>query len=232
MELPEFAWRRGEGDIRSVESRGFRTRARVPKPNQNYAATQDTFVSVGKVYETIEATLRPTKGRDSPLPLRALDLGAGAGMSTETLWNLGYHNIVAVDQSREAWDLYVESQPPSVEFYHLTDAEFVDKFLAQSSGTPTPAPHAELESRFDAIVFNFAVNPQKASDVASRLLRPGGKLLAPVNTTPDYWFEQVYIVYDYEGKILKRAGDILFQPDVTEPSCQGIWCARKLIDRL
>ena len=34
----------------------------------------------------------------------ALDLGAGAGVSTQILWRNGFRNIAAVDLSRVAWD--------------------------------------------------------------------------------------------------------------------------------
>ena len=39
---------------------------------------------------------------------RALDLGAGAGVSTQLLWLNGFRSIEAVDPSRVAWDENVE----------------------------------------------------------------------------------------------------------------------------
>mmetsp|Transcript_6336 Transcript_6336/g.15305 ORF Transcript_6336/g.15305 Transcript_6336/m.15305 type:complete len:282 (-) Transcript_6336:158-1003(-) len=202
----------------------FLSTAQIPEPNQNGYASDDTFVSVGKVYEMIQSSLAPTSKSGA---MRALDLGSGAGMSTQTLWNLGYRDIVAVDQSRQAWDTFVVSQPSSVKFLHLTDEEFVESFTSDTRN------HENVNDiKFDAVVINFAVNPSKAQKLAKALLRPQGHLLAPVNDTPDYWFEQSYLLYDSSGKAERRSRkDYLFQPDVTEGSCQGIWCARKLIDR-
>jgi len=85
--------------------------------------------------------------------------------------------------------------------------------------------------RFDAVVVNFAINPKKGEELSRKLLKPNGRLLAPVNNIPDYWFEQNFLLYDCKGRVLSKNVDFLFQPDVTDGSCQGIWCARKLIDR-
>ncbi|GAB5370469.1 hypothetical protein AAMO2058_001495900 [Amorphochlora amoebiformis] len=213
--------RRALASERNGKGEEFRSLAKMPEANQNFAVSQDTFVSPGKCYEVIKSslTLPPaTAGSEDPYP-RALDLGAGAGMSTQILWNLGYKNIIAVDQSREAWDNYVDSQPKSVSFLHLTDNEFLDQFQKESI-----AP-------FDAVVVNFAINPTKAQRLAQALLKPNGRLLAPVNDIPDYWFGQSYILYDSNGHSINKKEEFLFQPDVTEGTCQGYWCARKLIDR-
>ena len=42
---------------------------------------------------------------------RALDVGAGAGVSTEVLYQLGYHRIDALDWSGTAWEKYVVEDP-------------------------------------------------------------------------------------------------------------------------
>ena len=49
---------------------------------------------------------------------RALDLGAGAGVSTQLLWANGFHEIVAVDPSRVAWDSCVTLVQSLVQSVH------------------------------------------------------------------------------------------------------------------
>ena len=80
------------------------------------------------------------------------------------------------------------------------------------------------------IVFNFGVNDSKAKAYAKTMLQPDGRLLAPVNIKADYWMKQAFKVYDSQGTLLWTANDIgawsvQFQPDVTQDTCQGIWCA-------
>jgi hypothetical protein len=58
----------------------------------------------------------------------------------------------------------------------------------------------------------------------------GGLLLAPVNTLTDYWLRQTYQLLNSKGEVLWSANDVgawqvLFQPDVTQDTCQGIWCS-------
>merc|ERR1711862_43438 len=57
-----------------------------------------------------------------------------------------------------------------------------------------------------------------------------GRLLAPVNTSQDYWLKQTYQVFTSEGNVIWSAVDIgawsvQFQPDVTQDTCSGVWCA-------
>ena len=175
---------------------------------------------------------------------RALDLGAGAGVSTEILYRAGYRTIAAVgekcgrnrlsisllpdqhhlftlplaltqniDWSGAAWEQYVNQDgrcPDGVTFYELDDERFLDEWRASDRG------------RFDVIVFNFAVNEAKASLFARELLdERHGRLLAPINTSADYWNKQTYEVIDGKGNVLWSTGDVgawsvQFQPDVTQ----------------
>lgn len=154
---------------------------------------------------------------------RALDVGAGAGVSTQFLWEQGYRSIDALDWSGSAWDRFVIDDvegycPPSVKFYELDDERF--RVLWRKD---------RLE-RYDTIVFNFAVNDSKAREFAAEMLNDNGHLLAPVNTQQDYWLKQAYKCYDRTGNILWQTTDVgawsvQFQPDVTQDTCQGIWCA-------
>ncbi len=84
---------------------------------------------------------------------------------------------------------------------------------------------------FDVIVFNFAVNESKAKQFARELLdKSHGRLLAPINTMNDYWLKQTYKVMDSDGNVVWSAADVgawsvQFQPDVTQDTCSGVWCA-------
>ena len=142
------------------------------------------------------------------------------------LWDIGYREIDAVDWSGKAWERFVvedptASCPSSVNFYELDDERYVDMWRSQGSRS------------FDTIVFNFGINERKAVQFAKELLEPeNGRLLAPVNVQNDYWLKQVYKVYDGEGSVVKVLGQdigawaVQFQPDVTQDTCQGIWCAQ------
>lgn len=192
-------------------------------------ASRDTNISPKEVYDTIQsdylkeafnaATSTGGGGAGGP---RALDLGAGAGVSTEILYRAGYRTIAAVDWSGAAWEQYVTQDgrcPDGVTFYELDDERFLDEWRASDRG------------RFDVIVFNFAVNEAKASLFARELLdERHGRLLAPINTSADYWNKQTYEVIDGKGHVLWSTGDVgawsvQFQPDVTQDTCSGIWCA-------
>jgi len=111
--------------------------------------------------------------------------------------------------------------PKGVVFTPLDDERFVDERL-----------RPEKMEKFDAIVFNFGINESKAIKYAKEFLNPDvGRLLAPVNVKPDYWMKQSFKVYDAEGNVLWTADDVgawsvQFQPDVTQDTCQGIWCAQ------
>jgi SAM-dependent methyltransferase len=194
----------------------FRTKAVGQEEYTNaITASRDTNISPKEAYDTL---LRKIP-RASTTRARALDLGAGAGLSTQLLYQLGYHTIDAVDWSGEAWNNYVESCPPTCHFYEMADAPFFR--LAQESAFP----------KYDIIVYNFAVNPQKAVQVAKKLLVPAtGLLLAPVNDRADYWYKQTYWLIDASGEIVYKsspevgAWSVQFQPDVTAETCTGIWC--------
>ena len=135
---------------------------------------------------------------------------------------MGFHEIDALDWSGEAWETNVVENgrcPPSVRFYQLDDERFLQRHRRE-----------EPSRKYDAISFNFAVNYDKALLFAKELLEPNGVLLAPVNNQRDYWNKQVYVLLNPEGKILWNANDVgawsvQFQPDVTQETCQGIWCA-------
>ena len=85
---------------------------------ENYAsavtASRDTNVSPKEAYDVIALEADYPAGVPCAT---ALDLGAGAGVSTQILWRNGFRNIVAVDPSRVAWDAnVVKSLPPGVQF--------------------------------------------------------------------------------------------------------------------
>lgn len=197
----------------SSSENAFRTSAYGKQEYTNsITASKDTNLSPAEAYDTI---------RDR-IPLKkdgiALDLGAGAGLSTQVLYEAGYTTIDAVDWSITAWEASVIQQPDSVRFFELSDQEFFD-YLG-----PTQ------QRRYDAIVYNFAVNPQKAAEVATTYLKDGGVLLAPCNDRRDYWYKQSYLLLDKDGDTVWRsqpevgAWSVQFQPDVESKTCTGIWC--------
>ena len=176
-------------------------------------ASRDTNISPKEVYDTL-LTMKPTIKPSTSL--RALDIGAGAGVSTQVLYEMGYRTIDALDWSGDAWEQNVVSCPPSVHFYELDDERFLKT--------------AWSNIKYDAIAFNFAINRNKAEYFASTLLIDDGILLAPINTQTDYWLKQVYTLMDHSGKTLWTANDVgawsvQFQPDVTQDTCQGVWCS-------
>lgn len=188
-------------------------------------ASRDTNISPKEVYDSIQSSyllypLEQIKQSNRTKPPRVFDVGAGAGVSTQVLWNMGYRDIVAVDWSRTAWEENVMQVPPNVKFNEMDDETYVQKIWMPTDG-----------KKFDAVVFNFAINESKARQYAKLLLDPDhGRLLAPVNTQSDYWLKQAFKVYDAEANVLWNASDVgawsvQFQPDVTQDTCQGIWCA-------
>lgn len=195
--------------VAEPSSAGLTTQASAEYTN-SITASRDTNISPKEAYDTILQYVPKGEGR-------ALDLGAGAGLSTSYLYRQGYTTIDAVDWSRDAWDRFVVDQPDSVRFYQATD----DGFLQGEDGQ---------SQRYQIIVYNFAVNPAKAQQVARQHLAPNGRLLAPVNDQTDYWYKQTYWVLDAQGQLLTKsppevgAWSVQFQPDVTSPSCTGIWC--------
>jgi len=148
-----------------------------------------------------------------------------------------------VDWSSDAWDRFVVEDPlgccpPSVRFLALDDERYrllwrkERKERRPSEDVDAGSDHSNNQNvvSFDAIVFNFAVNESKAKAFASEMLTSTGRLLAPVNIQQDYWLKQEYRVYDATGTTLWKASvidswDVQFQPDVTQDSCQGIWCS-------
>jgi SAM-dependent methyltransferase len=197
------------------------TTAGFPKKEytNSIVASRDTNISPLEVYDTIQDRLRRNSNKENA---RALDVGAGAGVSTQVIYQqLGYINIDAVDWSGDAWDANVVEGgycPPTVNFYALDDERFVAMWKKQ--GLP----------KYDIIAFNFAVNRDKALYFCKELLKPDGLLLAPINTQRDYWLKQTYQLIDAEGRVAWSANDVgawavQFQPDVTADTCQGIWCA-------
>lgn len=171
-------------------------------------ASRDTNISPKEVYDTLGRLRRGT---------RALDVGAGAGVSTQVLYEMGFRDIDACDWSSEAWDANVIQCPDAVKFYPMDDERFLRRWRETK------------EDRYDAIVFNFAINQRKAVQFATELLNEDGVLLAPVNSQDDYWLKQTYQLMDVNGKTLWSASDVgawsvQFQPDVTQETCQGIWC--------
>jgi SAM-dependent methyltransferase len=182
-------------------------------------ASRDTNISPMEVYDVLRAKLNPnSKGKEA----RALDVGAGAGVSTQVFYEqLGYTNIDAVDWSGSAWEANVVEGgycPPSVNFYELDDERFYNVWKEKQL------------PKYDIIAFNFGVNKDKALFFCKNLLEPNGLLLAPINTQKDYWLKQTYQLLDASGNATWSANDVgawavQFQPDVTAETCQGIWCA-------
>lgn len=174
-------------------------------------ASRDTNLSPAEAYDIIRERIPPA-ATDSA---KALDLGAGAGLSTAVLYReKSYKNIDAVDWSSLAWEGSVSQTPESVRFFELDD----ERFLAKTT------------DRYDAIVYNFAINPAKAILVAKRFLTDSGILLAPVNDKVDYWYKQSYLLIDHDGRVVWKsdpevgAWSVQFQPDVTSSTCTGPWC--------
>lgn len=148
-------------------------------------------------------------------------------MSTEVLYRLGYNQIDALDWSGTAWQKYVVDDPsgycpPSVNFFELDDERYLDQWKEKYNNS---------DGLFDVIVFNFAVNESKAKLFATQLLnKQHGVVLAPINTMNDYWLKQNYKVINSEGNVLWSTADVgawsvQFQPDVTQDTCSGVWCA-------
>ena len=175
-------------------------------------ASRDTNLSPAEAYDVIRQKIpQSVKGG------RAVDVGAGAGLSTAVLYvEKGYRDISAVDWSATAWDESVTEQPASIQFYEMDDTAFFKS-------------HADND-KFDCIVYNFAVNTAKAVFTASHYLTDTGVLLAPCNDRTDYWYKQTYSLLNASGEVTWKsapevgAWSVQFQPDVTSPNCTGIWC--------
>ena len=182
-------------------------------------ASRDTNLSPAEAYDVLKQ--RIPRGDTTK---RALDLGAGAGLSTQVLYQAGYTNIDAVDWSKDAWDASVLQQPESVQFYELADQDFLDQKRKAEEDDPS-------SGYYNVIVYNFAINPEKAVAVAQQFLsKQDGLLLAPCNDRRDYWYKQSYLLLNAKGNVVWKsapevgAWSVQFQPDVTSPTCTGIWC--------
>jgi hypothetical protein len=189
-------------------------------------ASRDTNISPAEAYDVIRQHIPLASDRRwGERSIRAADIGAGAGLSTAILYTeKGYHDIAAVDWSRVAWDASVvdqHSSRQSVQFYEMDDDSFF-------SSLPTKDNDEKL--LFDIIVYNFAINKDKAAHVACTFLTKDGLLLAPCNDRKDYWYKQSYVLYDqtatarWTSDAYLDAWSIQFQPDVTSLDCTGIWC--------
>lgn len=193
------------------EAIGLETKALGRQEYTNsITASRDTNISPAEAYDVILERIPERPGGV------AADLGAGAGLSTSLLYKKGYTNLFAVDWSKTAWDDSVTDQPDSVSFYEMDDASFFRRVPA--------------EMKFDCIVYNFAINTNKAVLVAKDYLKDDGVLLAPCNDRQDYWYKQSYLLLDKRGNEVWKSGpvvgawDVQFQPDVTSKTCTGVWC--------
>jgi hypothetical protein len=203
----------------------FRTKAYNLKEYTNaIVASKDTNVSPKEAYDVLAETIAPMTRKDLDLKRnRALDVGAGAGVSTQTLFEMGFTNMDAVDWSGLAWNANVVDCPPSVKFYEMDD----ERFFTSQKGKGD-------ELKYQIIVYNFAINLDKAVRIAKEYLDPelenNARLLAPANAQQDYWYKQTYYLIDAKGEIVWKskpdvgAWSVQFQPDVTSDTCQGIWC--------
>lgn len=80
------------------ETRPFCSAAYSLKEYTNsIVASRDTNVSPLEVYETLLQKLKPKPQKSSSdtstNKLRALDVGAGAGVSTQVMWDMGYREM-------------------------------------------------------------------------------------------------------------------------------------------
>ena len=149
---------------------------------------------------------------------------------------MGYRKIDAVDWSPAAWERYVVDDPggrcpPGVRFMAVDDERYLDAWRGARDNRRTAVGN-DIDNDgdgddgdgglFDAVVFNFAVNESKARQFATELLdKEHGRLLAPINSSDNYWMKQTYTVMDGRGKVLWSRGDVgawsvQFQPDVTQ----------------
>jgi hypothetical protein len=214
-------------DFQSIDVNKFKSAAYGRQEYTNsIVASRDTNLSPAEAYDVIRQHIpKSSDTRRGVRNARAADLGAGAGLSTTILFaEKEYGSIDAVDWSRTAWDASVSQEAwstDSVRFFEMDDASFFASL---------PTDKSNEERYFDAIVYNFAVNREKALWAAQNYLTTDGVLLAPCNDNTDYWYKQSYVLLDHTGAVLWKsdasvgAWYIQFQPDVTSPTCTGIWC--------
>ena len=211
----------------------FRSQAFDLKEYTNsITASKDTNVSPKEAYDILTETIQPvansmsSSSQQNPNARRALDVGAGAGVSTQTLYDMGFTTMDAVDWSGTAWKENVVECPPSVHFYEMDD----ERFFALQQQQQQQTDHKQ---QYQVIVYNFAINLDKAQRVAREYLDPtleNARLLVPANAQKDYWYKQSYYLINAQGELLWKskpdvgAWSVQFQPDVTSDTCQGPWC--------
>lgn len=145
-----------------------------------------TNISATQIYDLEREHLHPTAAQSRKSELKALDLGAGAGLSTRVLRRLGYKHVDAVDQSEDAWSTSGADRLRGVAFFHKPANAFVQGLDSK-------------ENTYDAVNVAFAIRRQKALDYAQHALAPGGRLLAPIATS-----DEVEPTNDGTGKVATR----------------------------
>ena len=229
----------------STAATTFRTQAFDLKEYTNsITASKDTNVSPKEAYDVIKDTIQPiansistpTNNNNNVNAKRALDVGAGAGVSTQTLYDMGFTTLDAIDWSGTAWNENVVECPSSVQFYEMDDERFFASSpitMAPSSSSSSSQQQQPDNRKYHVIVYNFAINLDKAVRVAKAYLDPtleDARLLVPANAQRDYWYKQSYYLIDAKGDIVWKskpdvgAWSVQFQPDVTSDTCQGPWC--------
>lgn len=216
----------------------FRSKAFDLKEYTNsITASKDTNVSPKEAYDVLAETMLPVARTISsttigkhPNANRALDVGAGAGVSTQTLYEMGFTTMDAIDWSGTAWNENVVEIPATVQFYEMDD----ERFFAYSQQQQQQQNEQHMpKKKYHVIVYNFAINLDKAVRVAKEYLDPtleNARLLVPANAQKDYWYKQSYYLIDVKGDIVWKskpdvgAWSVQFQPDVTSDTCQGPWC--------
>mgnify|MGYP003869690889 CR=1 FL=1 len=204
----------------------FRTKAYNLKEYTNsIVASKDTNVSPKEAYDVLAETIQPVAqgmanknhkhtatssnnpNNNNNNAYRALDVGAGAGVSTQTLYEMGFTQMDAVDWSGAAWDANVEACPPSVQFYEMDDERFFQQLAATG----------RRDQKYQVIVYNFAINLDKAIRVAKDYLDPTSdqaRLLVPANAQRDYWYKQTYYLLDNKGEIVWKSKPMVGAWDV------------------
>jgi hypothetical protein len=86
--------------IDDFKSSGYNLRENT----NSLTASRDTNISPGEAYDVISLPQIRAAVSSSP---RALDVGCGAGVSTEILWKMGFKDIDAIDWSADAWKRFV-----------------------------------------------------------------------------------------------------------------------------
>jgi SAM-dependent methyltransferase len=156
----------------------------VKEYTNSIVASRDTNISPTEVYDTL-AKLRVATATTASQSngIRALDVGAGAGVSTQVLWELGYREIDAVDWSGTAWHLNVEengSCPPSVHFYELDDERFLKQWRQEINNRIKEINshhhhhHHHRRNDMTRLFLILQTNRRKAVYFAKELLKDGG----------------------------------------------------------